>query len=197
MKPLGRVFEGSCEALPKPFGELPGCSPARRTVKSPSEIQPHERAVFPVSMRVENGDRREGFPGAGKWRRGMKLHPASKRESQGAWWALIHRSREPDIASRATAHSGCWHAFRRASALWLTVEDFGGLQLEKARFLQSGGRPTVPHIPHNAPEGEVGKPEGLSGSQTEETSPTHNIASRNGDVQNKPNPLRGFCWMQV
>ncbi|HQJ95403.1 MAG TPA: hypothetical protein PLT06_11290, partial [Syntrophorhabdaceae bacterium] len=28
-----------------------------------------------------------------------------------------------------------------------------------------------PHIPHNIPEGKVGKPEGLSGSQTENSSP--------------------------
>ena len=43
---------------------------------------------------------------------------------------------------------------------------------EKARILQSGGATApIPHIPHNTPEGEVGKPEGLSGSQTEKFKP--------------------------
>lgn len=37
----------------------------------------------------------------------------------------------------------------------------------EAKIIQSGGRPTDPHIPHNMPGGKVGKPEGLSGSQTE------------------------------
>ena len=33
-------------------------------------------------------------------------------------------------------------------------------------LLQSGGMAVdTPHVPHNTPEGEVGKPEGLSGSQ--------------------------------
>jgi len=41
--------------------------------------------------------------------------------------------------------------------------------ISKAQLPQSGGRP-LPHKPHNTPEGEVGKPEGLSGSQTEESS---------------------------
>jgi len=29
----------------------------------------------------------------------------------------------------------------------------------------------IPHMHHNVPEGKVGKPEGLSGSQTENSSP--------------------------
>ena len=34
------------------------------------------------------------------------------------------------------------------------------------QLLQSGGMAVdTPHVPHNTPEGEVGKPEGLSGSQ--------------------------------
>ena len=37
----------------------------------------------------------------------------------------------------------------------------------ETKTIQSGGRPTDPHIPHNMPDGKVGKPEGLSGSQTE------------------------------
>ena len=32
----------------------------------------------------------------------------------------------------------------------------------------------IPHIPHNIPEGKVGKPEGLSGSQTENSSLKNN-----------------------
>ncbi len=32
----------------------------------------------------------------------------------------------------------------------------------------------IPHIPHNIPEGKVGKPEGLSGSQTENSSLVEN-----------------------
>jgi hypothetical protein len=45
---------------------------------------------------------------------------------------------------------------------------------EKAQIIQSGGRP-LPHIPHNIPEGKVGKPEGLSGGQTESLNLTNNI----------------------
>jgi len=42
---------------------------------------------------------------------------------------------------------------------------------EKARIIQSGGATAhIPHIPHNTSADEVGKPEGLSGSQTEDLS---------------------------
>ena len=57
------------------------------------------------------------------------------------------------------------------SGLRMMSRHFLGLTMgaeRKARILQSRGRP-LPHVPHNTPEGEVGKPEGLSGSQTEET----------------------------
>ena len=40
-----------------------------------------------------------------------------EREPEREWWARIHRSCEPDATARAAAHSGCWHAFRRASSL--------------------------------------------------------------------------------
>ncbi|MGV8059808.1 MAG: hypothetical protein AB2L12_17580 [Smithellaceae bacterium] len=36
------------------------------------------------------------------------------------------------------------------------------------QLIQSGEMAMdTPHVPHNTPEGEVGKPEGLSGSQVE------------------------------
>ena len=42
---------------------------------------------------------------------------------------------------------------------------------KKAQLLQSGGMAVdTPHVPHNTPEGEVGKPEGLSGSQIAQSS---------------------------
>ena len=54
---------------------------------------------------------------------------------------------------------------------------------EKAKILQSGGRP-IPHVPHNIPDGKMGKPEGLSGSQTEEISFKQKITPAAKDVNN-------------
>ncbi len=54
---------------------------------------------------------------------------------------------------------------------------------EKAKIPQSGGRP-IPHVPHNIPDGMMGKPEGLSGSQTEEISFKQKINSLAKDVNN-------------
>jgi hypothetical protein len=58
----------------------------------------------------------------------------------------------------------------------------GNVNQEKARIIQPGGRP-LPHIPHNTPADAVGKPEGLSGSQVENSSLIKdNIASQDGNV---------------
>lgn len=53
---------------------------------------------------------------------------------------------------------------------------------EKARIIQSGGATVpIPHVPHNIPEDKVGKPEGLSGSQTEKSSlKSHGKATSGG-----------------
>jgi hypothetical protein len=41
-----------------------------------------------------------------------------RKKYQCAWWANLHRSCEPDTGynNPPAAHSGFWHAFRRASA---------------------------------------------------------------------------------
>lgn len=55
----------------------------------------------------------------------------------------------------------------------------------KAQLLQPGGATVViPHIPHNTPEGAVGKPEGLSGSQVEQSSSSKSLDPDQDDVKN-------------
>lgn len=68
----------------------------------------------------------------------------------------------------------CWsHPVNGALALWrrsmhlkTSIAILKWERMIQYQLLQPGGMAVdTPHVPHNTPEGEVGKPEGLSGSQ--------------------------------
>ncbi len=103
---------------------------------------------------------------------------------RGAFWASIPSTLNGDIESASTHPDYDLRIVpsdnevkRLASVVPIEVSDSNGpthVNPIHTRFdmgaetktIQSGGRP-LPHVPHYMPDGKVGKPEGLSGSQTE------------------------------